>query len=52
VECDARSPVAEPSRCERAQVRAYPTWVIGGARLEGVLGLEELARASGFATPK
>jgi hypothetical protein len=33
-------------------VRKYPTWVIGRARYEGVLGLEELAKASGFQHPR
>jgi hypothetical protein len=52
VECDARSPVAEPSRCARAQVQRFPTWVIGDTRFEGVVSLEDLARASGFQPPK
>jgi hypothetical protein len=32
-------------------VRRYPTWVIKGSRYEGVLTLEELAKASGFTPP-
>ena len=34
-------------------VRAYPTWVIGGKKHEGVMSLERLAEISGFryATP-
>ena len=48
VECDARSPGADPARCDRAAVKRYPTWLIAGARHEGVLTLDELARASGF----
>jgi hypothetical protein len=51
VECDSRSPVAETGRCNAAGVRRYPTWIIGGQRLEGVKTLEELGRASGFPTP-
>ena len=36
-----------------ADVRAYPTWMIGGKRYEGVMSLERLAELSGFryATP-
>ncbi len=29
-------------------VRAYPTWLIGGRRYEGVLSLPRLAELSGF----
>ncbi|MBI4246498.1 MAG: hypothetical protein HY728_10210 [Candidatus Rokubacteria bacterium] len=39
---------ARPDRCAEAGVRRYPTWVVGGRRLEGVLTLDELAAASGF----
>jgi hypothetical protein len=52
VECDAKSPVAEPARCQAADVRRYPTWVITGSRYEGVMSLEDLARASGFEPKK
>jgi hypothetical protein len=31
-------------------VRRYPTWLIAGQRYEGVLALDELARASGFSS--
>jgi hypothetical protein len=48
VECDARSIGARPDLCNALGVRAYPTWIIGNQRLEGVLTLEELARLSGF----
>lgn len=40
---------ADPARCEQVRVRAYPTWVVGGQRFEGVMTLAQLARASGFA---
>ena len=40
---------AEPGRCNAADVRRYPTWVIGSGRYEGVMTLEEIAKASGFA---
>jgi len=29
-------------------VRRYPTWVIGDQRFEGVMALDDLARASKF----
>jgi glutaredoxin len=48
VECDAKGANAQTERCERAGVRAFPTWVIGGERREGMQSLEELARVSGF----
>jgi uncharacterized membrane protein len=48
VECDPRGVGARPDLCSLAGVRAYPTWVIGGQRREGVLSLEDLARLSGF----
>jgi len=40
-------------RCMKADVRAYPTWMIGGKKHEGVMSLERLAELSGFryATP-
>ena len=50
VECDPRGRGAAPARCETAAVRRYPTWLIAGQRHEGVLTLDELARASGFAS--
>jgi uncharacterized membrane protein len=48
VECDPRGWRPRPDLCERAGVRRYPTWTVGGHRYEGVLSLDELARASGF----
>ena len=48
MECDARGIGARPELCQAIGVRAYPTWVIGNQRHEGVLTLEELARMSGF----
>ncbi|MDT8439048.1 MAG: vitamin K epoxide reductase family protein [Wenzhouxiangellaceae bacterium] len=35
--------------CIAADISAYPTWVINGRRLQGVLTPEELSRHSGFA---
>ena len=46
VECDPRGIMPDPARCERANVRRYPTWIIAGQRYEGVMTLEELAQAS------
>jgi hypothetical protein len=51
VECDPRAPGAQPEHCKRVDVRGYPTWVLGGFRHEGVMTLDELARASGFLWP-
>ena len=46
VECERSE--AGRQRCNQARIRAYPTWVRGGERREGVLSLEELQRWSGF----
>ena len=29
-------------------MRVFPTWQIAGKRLEGVMSLDEIARASGY----
>lgn len=46
VECDKTE--AERERCRAADIRAFPTWVMGKNRLEGVQTIEELKRWSGF----
>lgn len=46
VECDKTDPGRE--RCRAARIGAYPTWVLGDKRVEGVQTLEELKRWSGF----
>lgn len=46
VECDKTD--AGRQRCQAAEIRAYPTWVMGDRRLEGVQSLEELKRWSGY----
>lgn len=46
VECDKTSEGRE--RCQAAGIKAYPTWVLGSNRVEGVQTLEELKRWSGF----
>ena len=51
MECDPKGERPQTERCQAAGIRAFPTWVIGGQRLEGNRSLEELARASGFRLP-
>jgi len=46
VECDKTSEGRE--RCQAAGIKAYPTWVLGTRRVEGVQTIEELKRWSGF----
>jgi len=46
VECDKEE--AGRQRCAAAEVRVFPTWVLGGQRLEGVQTVEELKSWSGF----
>ncbi len=46
VECDKEE--AGRQRCVAANVRAFPTWVLGDQRLEGVQTVEELKTWSGF----
>lgn len=48
VECDPRGTNPQPGACQAAGVRAYPTWVIGGQRIEGEVSPSDLARLSGF----
>jgi thiol-disulfide isomerase/thioredoxin len=37
--------------CQDAEIREYPTWLIGSKRHTGVLALAELARVSRFRGP-
>jgi hypothetical protein len=46
VECDKEE--AGRQRCVAADVRVFPTWVLGVRRLEGVQTLDELKLWSGF----
>lgn len=46
VECDRSDEGRQ--RCDAAGIRAYPTWVRGNERREGVQSLEELGRWSGW----
>ena len=48
MECDPRGSDSQPAACQAAGVKAFPTWVIGGQKLEGELSVSELARRSGF----
>lgn len=48
MECDPKGVNARPDLCERIGVKAYPTWIIGGERREGVLSLDDLADLSKF----
>lgn len=46
VECDKTKEGRE--RCQAAGIKAYPTWVLGSKRVEGVQTIEELKRWSGY----
>jgi uncharacterized membrane protein len=48
VECDPRGTNAQPAACQAAGVRAYPTWIIDGQKIEGEIPPSELGRLSGF----
>lgn len=42
VECNR-----QPDECQKAGVRAYPTWEIGGNKIEGEQSLSKLAELAG-----
>jgi hypothetical protein len=46
VECEKTD--EQRQRCEKSGIAAYPTWVHGDQRLEGVQSLEKLGQWSGF----
>ncbi len=46
VECDKTKEGRD--RCQEAGIKAYPTWVLGSKRVEGVQTIEELKRWSGY----
>jgi glutaredoxin len=46
VECDLSDSGREV--CKAADIRAYPTWILGEKRIEGVQTIEELKRWSDF----
>lgn len=45
VECEKTA--ADRQRCDRAGIKAYPTWVLGDRRVEGILSLDALGRLLG-----
>jgi uncharacterized membrane protein len=50
VECAKDHVNGRPDLCEKAGVKAFPTWVMGSERREGVLSLSALATFSKFPT--
>ncbi len=46
VECEKTDD--QRKRCSQLGIAAYPTWVLGGQRLEGVQSLDRLGQWSGF----
>jgi hypothetical protein len=48
VECDAKGVNARPDLCEKVGVKAFPTWIIGVERREGIQSLADLANVSKF----
>jgi hypothetical protein len=46
LECEKGA--ADQQRCSQVGIRAYPTWIKGGERREGVLTLEELKSWSSY----
>ncbi|MFN7821096.1 MAG: hypothetical protein ACK5Q7_16095 [Cyanobacteriota bacterium] len=49
MECDKTD--EQRQLCQQASIGAYPTWVMGKERLEGVQTLERLSQWSGFSRP-
>ena len=49
VECEKTE--AQRERCKQEGIEAYPTWVMGAQRLQGVQTLERLGQWSGFGRP-
>lgn len=52
IECYPGGRNAQPEVCEKAGVRAFPTWEINGQLKEGTIPLEELAKLSGYTGPR
>jgi hypothetical protein len=46
VECDKTDSGRE--RCRTSGIRAYPTWILGERRLEGIQTIEQLSEWSGY----
>jgi uncharacterized membrane protein len=52
VECSPNGPKAPRSTtCEMLEIKAYPTWIIDGRRIERVLDPAALASLTGYAAP-
>ncbi|HEU4438582.1 MAG TPA: vitamin K epoxide reductase family protein [Methylomirabilota bacterium] len=51
VECDPKGVNARPDLCQKANVRSFPTWVLGDKRREGVQSPQALAEFSNFKEP-
>jgi uncharacterized membrane protein len=51
VECDPTGENPDPTACQAAGVKSYPTWQIKGKTYPGVMELSELAQVSGYAGP-
>jgi hypothetical protein len=52
VECAKDGVNGRPDLCEKAGVKAFPTWVLGTERREGVQSLGALSTFSKFEPPK
>lgn len=52
MECDPKGLNPRPDLCSRVGVKAYPTWVIGSDRFEGVASLDRLAEVSSYTGPR
>lgn len=49
VECDPRGPGARPDLCDRANIRAFPTWELNGRLYpSGAFGLGTMADLTGY----
>lgn len=51
MECDPKGINPRLDLCQQIGVKAYPTWVVNGERVEGVLTLDRLAEMSRFRSP-
>jgi uncharacterized membrane protein/glutaredoxin len=48
VECAADGQNSQTAICEANKITGYPTWEVGGQKLEGTQTLQKLAEASGY----
>jgi uncharacterized membrane protein/glutaredoxin len=48
VECDPNGRRAQPEVCQKAGVRSFPSWQVGGKLYQGVMPLDRLADLSGY----